>query len=404
MRSFRERKKSAIKKSRLIETLTLRFFVLSHDLVVGAALEDPCFSLFVKIVFLKTMNDVNWGRVSALRAIGFTVRDVVKETKIKRSTVHRLSTCGVPSQKRRAKAIRGNPPAVAKRRRAVKKLWKEEVSRVGTKGKSGRAKSITRVMRTFPNPHAIAREMTRKGHSISPSTVRRDLHAMNIIARRRPRGPRRKEGDTEKRIEFCKGIIEGGMDTSKIFFSDEKITDVNDHGSRYDWVIKGTPARHLEKDRWAPSVHVWGVIGLGFKRLIMIPKGTTVNSDSYIKTLTEVLPVLKTGVLMQDGARAHQSAKTLDWLTKKKVSVLSAWPPRSCDLNPIEDLWSIVQYQVDLRGPTNCEELIKFWTDCWEAIPQATVDRLVLSFTKRCEACLSAGGETLQKELKAKQT
>jgi hypothetical protein len=47
-------------------------------------------------------------------------------------------------------------------------------------------------------------------------------------------------------------------------------------------------------------------------------------------------------------------------------------------------------------GPTNVEELREFWRAQWDAIPQAEVDRAVLSFEARLRACRRHGGATIQ--------
>ena len=48
------------------------------------------------------------------------------------------------------------------------------------------------------------------------------------------------------------------------------------------------------------------------------------------------------GYFQQDNAPCHKSRKTLGWLAQKNVNVLD-WLPSSPDLNPIENLWSIVK-------------------------------------------------------------
>lgn len=242
--------------------------------------------------------------------------------------------------------------------------------------------------RQFPSCAAIAREgALRDWFHTSASTVRRDLRALGYCARKRQRGPTRVEGDEIRRLRFCREHCNSKDD---ILFSDEKYFDVNDHSSPWQWCKRHEMPQRRETSRWAPKVHVWGLIGRGVKELVLLPTGM-INQHLYkLHCLQRVLiPTLmhlnNEPRFMQDGARAHTAFSTLRYLASKNVKVIENWPPRSPDLNPIEHLWARLQRDVSDRGPHDEDDLKMFILECWRAVPQCEIDSLVSTFGQRCE-------------------
>lgn len=51
---------------------------------------------------------------------------------------------------------------------------------------------------------------------------------------------------------------------------------------------------------------------------------------------------------MQDNSSIHKESSVMDYIREKKINVID-WPPRSPDLNPIENIWAEMQRLVNLE-------------------------------------------------------
>ncbi len=61
-------------------------------------------------------------------------------------------------------------------------------------------------------------------------------------------------------------------------------------------------------------------------------------------------------IFQQDLAPAHIAKGTKSWFNDHGVTVLD-WPANSPDLNPIENLWSIVKRKMRDTRPNNADDL-----------------------------------------------
>lgn len=207
-----------------------------------------------------------------------------------------------------------------------------------------------------------------------------------------------KEHDPDGRVTaasaYLQSIRSGTLQLKDMCFSDEKWSDNNDIDPTEWCPPNGRPSARC-CDRFPPKVHVWGMIGIGVKVLHIVPRGTSIDHLYYRDHILKPhLPFFQGKVLMQDNARPHVKCEA--WLKKNKVKMLKSWPPRSPDLNPIEVMWAMIQAKVDERGPMEESELVQFWQDEWEAIPQESVDKLVLKWERVLEACVKNSGELVR--------
>jgi hypothetical protein len=336
---------------------------------------------------------------------GATVKTISERLNVSRSTIQRALAQATPKHKKKAKkkaTVTAKQAAIKERRAQVMRLVGQERRVVGYRGVSGRAQPINLRRKVFPSCASISRAIkianTTRRHPVpvSASTVRRDLKRINFVARVKPKGPRRKDGDERQRLAFVRAHKD--LDAHTILWSDKKMLDTNDGGAqgRYEWIPRGEQAQHMERDDYAPSVHVWGCIGYNFRKLIFLPKGG-IDAATYIKhvLIPSLSAIKRFPLFQQDGAKAHQAESTKGWLSTKRIATLNGWPPRSPDLSCIETMWARVSRAVADRGPASGEELRQFFQAEWDEIPTEEVNRLVCGWRSRCERCIEVGGRTI---------
>lgn len=98
--------------------------------------------------------------------------------------------------------------------------------------------------------------------------------------------------------------------------------------------------------------------------------------------------------LCQDNDRKHKARLNMRYLEKKKVNVLD-WPSYSPDLNPIENLWSILDYEAKNRNARNLEQMKECICTAWVNIPEGKIHRLVASMPTRLRKVIAAKGRHL---------
>ena len=260
----------------------------------------------------------------------------------------------------------------------------------------------------FPSVTSIRREAIAMGYGDlvgSVSSVRRTLIAAGLTCRVKQTEPGHSAADVDKRYTMTRKRRFDVPGTH--CFVDESKASLDFVSSRTEWVEKHERPKKNSKSQYPVSVMVFGAIALGFRHLVFLPQTVInedgekvtyhVNAETYKKRC--LMPLCKAAVdgagriFVQDNAPPHRPVHVRTYLESKGWEVIDFWPPHSPDLNPIENMWSIIKAEVSRRGPTTREQLLAFIREEWNAIPQVLVDSLVCSFPKRCENVFLKMGE-----------
>lgn len=189
----------------------------------------------------------------------------------------------------------------------------------------------------------------------------------------------------------------------QVLFSDESYFEVG--GQRTQFVRRsiGEPvgADHIQQRVKHPEKAMFWCC-LGFYGGLLVEVDGMMNSEKYIDILQNyAIPQLQEqffgqGVFQQDLAPCHTSKMVSRFMTEQKIRVL-AWPGNSPDMNPIENLWSIVKHKLHQKDCSNKLQLTEAIADIWEngADWETVNQKLVNSMPNRVKMLLKAkGGHT----------
>jgi hypothetical protein len=273
---------------------------------------------------------------------------------------------------------------------------------------AGKMKTVrARTFPAFPSSRTIAKEMTRLQIPCSHNTVARVLRAHGLKPYVRPRVPTVNPAVHAKRLAFCTfWDQQPDAELARIVFSDEHWLDTNDHTARSMWATskEAVPVRQSMNPLNLPSLMIWAAIGVGWRSPLVFvhkrgprcpeaPRG--MDAKKYVRCcLARVAPTLvaRRAIFQQDGARPHVAHHTSGYIERKGIERMENWPPYSPDLNPIEQMWPVLDAAIARLAPDSHDSLQAAAIQAWAAIPQALIDNTVLSFRGKVGACRAREG------------
>lgn len=131
-----------------------------------------------------------------------------------------------------------------------------------------------------------------------------------------------------------------------------------------------------------------------------------VDSKAYTDCLEETfIPWCKTEsereniafFLQEDGATCHTSRYTKAFKEQKNIRTIEYWPSNSPDLNPIENIWAILDQAIKprRRPDDKKQRVIQLLKEEWEKFSIQLSHNLVESMPHRCQKVIDANGEAI---------
>ena len=149
----------------------------------------------------------------------------------------------------------------------------------------------------------------------------------------------------------------------------------------------------------APTSMVWGYFsGRGSGTLWFMPKNTTINGAVFLGIRQDKLQthmgILGSSVFQHDGASCHRTTAVTRCPANEDIEVLGRWPRSSPDLNPIENLWTVMKQKVSGLNSTSEKSLTEVIKKMWVTdITPAYCEKLAKSMPTRIRAVLAVKGQ-----------
>ena len=146
----------------------------------------------------------------------------------------------------------------------------------------------------------------------------------------------------------------------------------------------------LQNQTFVTAEYYHGVILENFLPPVYTRTGSTGKID-------ERKMVDSMSIFMQDNASCHTPKSTTAWLQSYNISVMGkgVWPVNSPDLNPIENLWAILEKELKSgkNTPNNLASIEKSLHAAWSRIKPETLRNMIRSLPDRIKSVIKAKGK-----------
>lgn len=240
---------------------------------------------------------------------------------------------------------------------------------------------------------------------ISDDTIRRRLHEFGFLSRWAVKKPFISETNRKKRVEWAKEHLSWTKEQwGRVLFSDESPYTIR--GSSRFRVWRGVNERYLPSAtvatvKHSKKINVWGCFAAGGVGHLHRISGI-MDQQVYRQILIHHMVPSAKGlfpkgdwVFQHDNDPKHTARSVKTYLANRRTKVLP-WPAQSPDLNPIENIWSWLEWKLQRRTCKNEEELFELLQEQWQSISSELLRSLIDSMPARCQAVIDAKGYAIK--------
>ncbi len=240
--------------------------------------------------------------------------------------------------------------------------------------------------------------------NISQITLKQHLHKNKIYGRVGVKKPFVNAANRMKRFSWAKKRKNWVNEWENIIWSDESRYEVfRGNGKRYVW--RNTQEKYNPKcliptfKSGRESVMVWACFTKNKLGPIIRLEGR-ITAKIYIELLENyLLPFINNlenknnYIFQEDNAPIHTAHIAKDWKKDNNIASLP-WPAQSPDLNPIENLWDVLERRVRKHKPLprNQDNLWQILQEEWLKLDIDICNNLVDSMPRRIAAVIANKG------------
>lgn len=187
----------------------------------------------------------------------------------------------------------------------------------------------------------------------------------------------------------------------------------NHHNDRV-WAVSSSEVPAVSTVKHPTKVHVWGMMShRAMTQLHVVTQKTVINGD-YVLPHEHPRPGLfrhdtaqdggllqrlltadnRQVAFMQHGAPPHTASRRSSGVGRTSPAILAVWPGNSPELNPFENIWAILQDNVNKMPPaTTTDDQITQLNRAWRSIQPRVLDNQETGMPQLMRDCIANKGD-----------